>query len=68
MHVASIPMNQETNKAGGRTAAEAAAQAQAAAKAENLTPRETDILANVLAAHPQLTTEEALEALRLSGM
>jgi hypothetical protein len=47
----------------------AAATAAAANKApDKLTPREAELLAEVLALHPTLTRDEALAALREAGM
>ena len=45
-----------------------ATKAAAAAEKENLTPREAELLAEVLAAHPTLTADEALRQLRAGGM
>ena len=45
-----------------------AAAAKQAAPDENLTPWEAEILADVLAAHPTLTRDEALAELRAAGM
>jgi hypothetical protein len=61
-------MNRETKMDDGRMAAVKKAEAAAKASQEKLTPRDAELLAEVLAAHPTLTADEALAELRAAGM
>jgi hypothetical protein len=65
----SIPTNRGMNMGAGQTEDQMAEDQKADQKnPHNLTPREAELLAEVLAAHPSLTPEEALAELRAAGM